>query len=51
MLQYEWKPGHDVAADDANLGVPNDDKNLLLTDPVKQQHIVQDPNPFSISRF
>ena len=34
MLQYKWIPGHDVAADDANLDVPDDDENLLVPDPV-----------------
>ena len=48
MLQYEWRPGHDVAANDANIDVPKYDKNLLVPDPVEQQHIVQYPNPFEI---
>ena len=34
MLQYEWRPGHDVAANDANFDVPEDDKNLFVPDPV-----------------
>ena len=48
MLQYEWRLGHAVASDDANSDVPENDKNLLVPDPVKQQHIVQDSNPFTI---
>ena len=48
MLQYEWRPGHAAAADDVNLDVPNKNENQLVTDPVKQQQIVQDPNPFAI---
>ena len=48
MLQYEWRPGNAVVADDANIDVPKDDKNLLVPDPVNQQHVVQDPNPFAI---
>ena len=51
MLQYKWIAGHDVADVDANLGVPNDDENLLVPNPVEQQHIVQDPNPFSILSY
>ena len=48
MIQYEWRPGHAVAADVANIGIPDDDKNLLVPDPFEQQHIAQDTNPFSI---
>ena len=48
ILQYEWRPGHAVAADDINLDVPKYDKNILVPYPVEQQHIVQDTNPFSI---
>ena len=48
MLKYKWIPRHAVAADDVNLDVPEVDKNLLVPDPVKQQQIVQDLNPFSI---
>ena len=48
MLHYKWISGHAVAADDANLDVTEDDKNILVIDPVEQQHIMQDPNPFSI---
>ena len=48
MLQYKWILGHDVVSDDANLDIPEDDKNLLVPDPVEQQHTVQDPNLLSI---
>ena len=48
MLQYEWIPEHAVASNDANTDVPEDDKNLLVLYPVEQQHIFQDPNPFSL---
>ena len=48
MIQYDWRLGHAVAADDANIDVPEDNKNLLVPNLVEQQHIVQDPNPFSI---
>ena len=50
MLQYEWRPVHDIAiaADDANIDVPEDDKNLLVPDPVEQKNIVQYPKPFAI---
>ena len=30
ILQYKWRPGHAVAADDENLDVPEDEKNLLV---------------------
>ena len=26
MLQYEWRPGHAIAADDANIDIPEDEK-------------------------
>ena len=42
MLHYKWISGHAVAADDANLDVPDDEKNLLVTNPVEQQQIAQD---------
>ena len=48
MLQYEWRPGNSVVADDSNIDVPKDEKNLLVPDPVNQQNVVQDPKPFSI---
>ena len=48
MLKYEWRPGHAIAANDSNLDAPEDDKNILVPDPVEQQHIVQDTNPFAI---
>ena len=48
MLKYEWRPGHAIAANDSNLDAPEDDKNILVPDPVEQQHIVQDTNPFTI---
>ena len=48
ILQCEWGPGYAVAADDANLDVPEDDKHILVPYPVEQQYIVQDSNPFSI---
>ena len=48
MLQYKWRPVHAIAADDVNIDDPEDEKNLLVPDPVEKQHIVQDPNPFSI---
>ena len=34
MLHYEWRPVHAIAADDANTDVPEDDKNILVIDPV-----------------
>ena len=48
MLQYKWRPGHDVSVDDANLDVPNNKGKILVPNPVKQQQIVQDPIPFTI---
>ena len=47
MLQYEWRPGRDVAPYDANLDVPENDENPLVPDPVEQQQISQNPNLFS----
>ena len=37
MLQYKWRPGHAVAADDANLEVPDNERNLLVPNSVEQQ--------------
>ena len=48
MLQYEYRPGHAILVDYANLEVPEDNKNLSVPDPLEQQHIVQDSKSFSI---
>ena len=48
MLQYKWIPGHVLSVDDANINVPDNEKTLLVPNPVEQQKITQDPNPISI---
>ena len=48
MLQCKWIPGHAIAADDSNINVPDHEENMLVPDPVEQQYIAQDPNPFAI---
>jgi len=49
MLQYEWRPGQAMDADDADFTVGEcDENNLLVPAPVVQQQHVQDPNPFAI---
>ena len=34
MLQYEWRSGHAIAAKDANFDVTEDNKDLLVLEPV-----------------
>ena len=52
MLQYKWRPGQAMDADDADFTVEEgDENNLLVPAPVEQQQHVQDPNPFVILAY